>query len=292
MIRKDSAVKIIEIIEALKRWHSPIDESRTGDVVKFGDPEQECTGIVTTVCATVDVVRRAVEMGANLIIVHEPLFYSDADKVDWLWGNGVYREKAALLQAAGIVVWRDHDHLHGGSPSRQREYPDLVFEGIMKELGWEDYVTGFPLKPLMYEIPETTAERLTAELVGKFHLRGARLVGNRQAKIKRVLFVEHVRGSGWGGREPDNEIITEVEKENCDALIPFEIVDWTLSAYVRDAAQLGRDKVLIEMGHFNVEELAMRHMARWLPEIIGADVPISFVQAGDFYDYYIEEERS
>ena len=46
-------MKTSEIIDILKKHHAPVDEDRTADVVKFGDPDQACTEIVTTVCATV-----------------------------------------------------------------------------------------------------------------------------------------------------------------------------------------------------------------------------------------------
>lgn len=279
-------MQIQEVLDKIKSCHPPIDESRTCDTVKFGDPEQSCTGIVTTVCTTIEVIQKAAELGANLIICHEPLFYAHDDRTEWLTGSPVYAQKAALLQKHGIVVWRDHDHLHGGSPKRQREHMDLVFYGIMQELGWEAYCKGFPLKPLVYEIPQTTAEDLTALLVDKFHLTGARIVGNSKAKIRRVFFCEHVNGSSWGGRQPDCDAIREIEAGDYQALIPLEIIDWTLSAYVRDAAQLGQDRVLIEMGHFNVEELAMKYYARWLGEAVRLTLPIHFVQSGDSYSYY------
>lgn len=280
-------MKIFEVINKLKQCHPAIDEAHTCDVVKFGNTDQECTGIVTTVCATVDVLRRTAELGANLIICHEPLFYSHEDSQDWLQGNSVYEEKVKLLTQAGIVVWRNHDRLHGGSPKRQRKHMDMVFYGIMQELGWESYCIGFPQKPLLYEIPETTAAELTALLVDKLHLNGARVIGNRNAKIRRVFFCEHVNGSNWGMRQPDCEAIQEIETGHYDAMIPFEIVDWTLSAYVRDAAQLGQNKVLIEMGHFNTEELAMKYLARWLTETVTLNVPVQFVQAGDCFTYYL-----
>ena len=281
-------MKISEIIEVLKKHHAPVDETHTSDVVKFGDPDRECTSIVTTVCATVDVIRRAAALGANLIIVHEPLFYSDPDDREWLRGNAVYEEKVRLLTDAGIVVWRDHDRLHGGTPAREnREYMDMVFYGIMKELGWEEYCIGFDNKPLVYQIPETTAEKLTAELTQKLGLSGARLVGNRNAVIRRVFFCEHISDRHFGGRDADREAIREIESGDYDAMIPLEIIDWTVSAYVRDAAQLGKNKVLIEMGHFNTEEPAMKYMAQWLPELLEDPVPVHFVQAGDSFSYFV-----
>lgn len=280
---------ISEVISAISKFHPQIDESHTCDTVKCGDPEQQCTGVVTTVYASVEVIRKAAQLNANLIICHEPLFYSHDDTVDWLEGNTVYEEKAALLAKHNIVVWRDHDRIHGGSPARIRDHMDMVFYGIMKELGWEQYCIGFDKKPMLYEIPETTGRALTQELLQKLNLTGARIVGNPDAKVRRVFFCEHVTAANFHGHEKDSEAIQEIEREGYDALIPFEILDWTLSEYVRDAAQLGRDKVIIEMGHFNVEEIAMRYMQKWLPELLEDSVPVHFVQSGDSFGYIVRE---
>ena len=70
-----------------------------------------------------------------------------------------------------------------------------------------------------------------------------------------------------------------------DLLIPLEIVDWTLTSYVRDACQLGMPKAILEMGHFNTEELGMKYLAKLLPEVTGADVPVKFIKSGDTYSY-------
>ena len=277
---------IAQVIELIKRRHAPYPPD-TCDTVKIGDDSQICTGIVTTCFASVEVIKRAADLGANLVICHEPLFYSHEDQVDWLANNQVYQQKAGLIQNCGLVVWRDHDGLHGGTPDRKRSYMDMVFQGIMMELDWEKYCVGFPKKPLAYEIPPVFARDLTAELVEKMDLSGARIVGDPDTVVRRVLFCEHVRGDNQMGIEPDCDVIQEVEEGHYDALIPFEIVDWSLSAYVRDSAALGMGKVIIELGHFNVEELAMCYMQKWLSRLLEDTVPVHFVQSGDSFSYYI-----
>ncbi|WP_226035486.1 Nif3-like dinuclear metal center hexameric protein [Aquibacillus saliphilus] len=56
----------------------------TGDKLICGDYNTEVKGIVTTFMATVDVIKQAIEIGANLIITHEPTFYTGNDELDWL----------------------------------------------------------------------------------------------------------------------------------------------------------------------------------------------------------------
>src|SRR5690349_17539565 len=82
----------------------------TVDTFKTGDASQQLTGIVTTFLATAKVISRAAELGANLIITHEPTFYSHLDETDWLQNDPVYAAKRSLLDQNGIAVWRFHDY--------------------------------------------------------------------------------------------------------------------------------------------------------------------------------------
>ena len=49
------------------------------DTFKVGDPSTVVTGVVTTSMATLDVLQKAVQAGANFIITAAPTFYSRAD---------------------------------------------------------------------------------------------------------------------------------------------------------------------------------------------------------------------
>lgn len=276
-------MKISEVISCVKSNHPPLSRPDTVDVVKFGDEEKECTGVAITCFASADVIRQAAALGTNLVIVHEPIFYNDRDHVDWLAGNEIYREKVRLLEETGIVVWRDHDHIHGGRPMKEgKPYMDGIFYGLMQELGWESYLHKYENMPLIYHIPETTGRGLAEFFCKTLNLSGLRVVGDINTKVKNVFFCEHINGHG----EMDNEIISLCESEEIDALIPLEIVDWTLSSYVRDSVQLGRPRVMLEMGHFNFEELGMKYMTRWLPEKLGGNIPVHYIQSGDSFSYF------
>lgn len=275
-------MKISEVISALIKFHPPIDEGRTTDVVKFGDPEQECTGIVVTCFPSVGVIHEAAKRGANLIIAHEPLFWTHEDKTGWLAPSRNFAEKAKLLADSGIVVWRDHDHIHGGDPGHDLAHPDGIFWGIMRELGWEEYKLEYPNKPLVFRIPETDGETLGRFLIGKLGLNGLRVVGDKSAKISKVFLCEHIRE----GDPEEREKMLKTELEDVDALIALEIIDWTLAAFVRDSCALGRKKILYNAGHFNFEELGMKYMVKYLPRVAG-DIPVSHVSSGDAFDFIV-----
>ncbi len=276
-------MKIAEIIERIEKWHAPLEHpDHTLDSVKTGDAAQECTGIAVTVCVTVEVIQKAAEEGCNLIIGHEPVFYGDSEYAPSLEDDPVYLKKKELLEACHMVVYRDHDHMHGpgGIMAKVHTETDHIYYGIMKELGWEEYRRGEETKPLWYEIPETTVRDLAGELMEAFGLDGVRIVGDQAAAVKTVFFCEHVFG-----RPNDYETIAKAAK--ADVMIPLEIVDWTLTEYVRDAVQLGLGKAVIEMGHFNTEELGMKYLAKQLSELPGLEAPVRFIKSGDSYSYIL-----
>src|SRR5205085_12466509 len=93
---------------------APIEN--TVDTLKAGSRDIVVTGIVTTMFATLEVINKAIALGANFIIAHEPTFYNHRDDTDWLEGDKVYRHKAALLKQHGIAVWRNHDYIHRHVP--------------------------------------------------------------------------------------------------------------------------------------------------------------------------------
>ena len=116
----------------------------------------------------------------------------------------------------------------------------------------------------------------------KLGLNGIRVIGDKAAKISTVFICEHL----FGG-EQDLRKISRIEQEGAQAIIPLEIVDWTVCAYVRDCCQLGEKKVVYNLGHFNFEELGMKHLARNIPELIGFAVPVEYLNSGDTFDYII-----
>lgn len=276
-------MKIKEILDRLEAFHPPLDHPEdTCDTVKCGDITAPCTGVGVTCYVTMDVIRRAKEKGINLLITHEPTFYNHEDRTGHLADDPVYREKAAALADAGIVIWRDHDHIHGpgGPEAETHPYIDYIFYGIARELGWEGYVEGEQTKPIWFRIPETTVSGLARELMEKLDLNGIRTVGDLDAPVSTVFLCGHVTGQEW-----DNALLAQAAR--ADVMIPLEIVDWTLTEYVRDAAQQGRGKAILEMGHFNVEELGMKYMTRWLPDVLGPGVPVEYLPSGDSFRYLL-----
>ena len=80
-------------------------------------------------------------------------------------------------------------------------------------------------------------------------------------------------------------MIRKVDQNDINLLIPLELIDFTLSEYVKDSSQLGFNRAIIAPGHFNVEEPGMKYMEQWMDKALKEPIKTTYVQAGDMYTF-------
>lgn len=281
-----------DVIQKILNYHPPINDYIGCDGYKCGNPEAECSGVVSALVPTVEVIRKTADLGCNLMIVHEPISYQTPDYPNWrgTFPNQVYEQKQELLDKYGITVWRDHDHIH-------THQPDGIFSGVLKYLGWESYYAPMDnAPPLMFQcnIPEMTVAELRQYLMEKLGLNGLRYIGKPEDRVSRIGLCAHLYPGAFGQVRDDGDIyadyatmlIGEMEKENgIQVLIPGEIIEWDILSYIRDAVALGQAKACMNIGHFNLEELGMRYAADWIRELIEYHLPVHYVPTGDIFRY-------
>jgi putative NIF3 family GTP cyclohydrolase 1 type 2 len=260
------------VVESVIRACNTPPLPKTCDALIAGDWHNEVSGIATTFMATVHVIKEAIAKGANLIITHEPTFFTGWDSLEWLKGDVVYQEKLRLIRENNINIWRFHDHMH-------MTKPDLIFAGLVQELGWEKYHD--PLEKHCYIIPKTTARGLSEFLKSKLQVKIPRIVGNMEGSVERVALLVGGGSLGLGREEMPMELMRNAR---LDLIVCGEILEWTLCAYVRDAYQLGMNKSLIILGHDRTEEIGMKHLPKWLGPLL-PDIPIHFIESGEPFEY-------
>lgn len=279
---------ISEAIQKLKDYTTgndfetgkPINPIKTRDQILYGSVDQELTGIVTCIWPSTRVIKRAMELGYNLIVPHEALFWNHGDRTGWLAFNKTFQGKKALLDAWGGAVWRNHDYIHSKVPiDTDGAYVDGIFYGFAKKLGWEDYRVGDVSMPMDYEIPPTRVSDLALELVEKLGLNGTRIIGDKDATVSRIHLPMHLIGG------PDDAETLYTEVNDVDCLLTMELTDFTTSEYIQDSALLGRGKAIITLGHFNSEEPGMEYMVNWIGDALGEEVPACFVPVEDPFIY-------
>ena len=74
---KMKAKQIVDIIIA--NCDLPFELENTCDTYLSGSPDTTVTGVVTTFMATVEVIKKAARLGANMIITHEPVYFTKND---------------------------------------------------------------------------------------------------------------------------------------------------------------------------------------------------------------------
>ena len=233
----------------------------TVDTYKSGEPSQEVTGIVTTFLASYRVIQRAIQLGANLIITHEPTFFNHCDDVEWLEDDPVYGAKRKLLDDNSVVVWRFHDYWH-------RHRPDGILTGVVKVLDWEGNVVVD--KPPIFAVPPTSVRELALRFKNKLGINTLRVVGNLEMDCQQVGVL---LGAAGGKRQ-----IGLLRRDDVDVLVCGEINEWEACEYVRDAVAQGDRKALIVLGHAKSEEAGMQWLAEWLrpkfPNVAIVHVPV------------------
>jgi putative NIF3 family GTP cyclohydrolase 1 type 2 len=256
-------ITIQEVIDLIVRSVPGAPTAGSVDVIKAGDPAQPVNGVVTTFLATHEVLQRAVDLGANLVITHEPTFYNHLDEVDWLADDSVYAAKRRFIDEHHLVIWRFHDYWH-------MHRPDGILTGTIRALGWNDYANVD--NPRLYDIPPTPLDALATSLKEKLGIHTVRVVGRPDLVCKRAFLA---LGAMDGKRQ-----IHLLGQPGTDVLICGEINEWEASEYARDATYLGQPKALIILGHANSEEAGMSWLVDWLHPRL-PDVPITHVPAGD-----------
>jgi putative NIF3 family GTP cyclohydrolase 1 type 2 len=256
-----------QIVERIKGQVGVPWREQTVDTIKAGDPDTPVTGIATTMMATYDVLQRAAASGKNLIITHEPTFYSHLDGTDTLKASNdpVWTDKEKFIREHKLVVWRFHDHWH-------MRRPDGILEGMTQALGWQKYQSAEV--PALYTLPETTVESLAGAIQRKLRIRVLRVVGSKDMKMTRVALLPGASGAVAHRRM--------LQRNDVEVLVIGEVPEWETIEYVSDAAAEGKRKALILMGHIPSEQAGMENCAEWLKTFI-KDVPVAFVPAAEFF---------
>lgn len=267
-------MKVREIVDEILNKFGGVKFEKTCDQLMSGSYDMEVTGVVTTFMATVDVIREAINKGANFIITHEPTYYTGIDNIEWIKDDPVYIEKKKLLDENGIAIWRFHDHMHA-APF------DLIYAGLLKEIGWENYLIKGLQFPHCYEIPEMSLKELSQFFKDKLDMKVIQIVGSPDTKCKRVGILVGGGSLGLGVEEMPMKLMKE---QALDVVVCGDITEWTLCPYVRDAAALGMNKAMLVLGHERSEEAGMKYMAKWLFPMLNG-IPVHFIDAKEPFEY-------
>jgi putative NIF3 family GTP cyclohydrolase 1 type 2 len=162
---------------------------------------------------------------------------------------------------------------------------DIIYRGFDLEFGWGEYKMENPEEHkhfgTCYQLPVTTLEELCRFFKEKLGMQVIQIVGNPKMKVERVSVLVGGGSLGLGIEELPMKLMHE---NQLDLLICGDITEWTISAYVRDAAAMGMNKGMLVLGHERSEEWGMKHLVSWMKDITGA-IEVCFLDAGEPFFY-------
>jgi putative NIF3 family GTP cyclohydrolase 1 type 2 len=251
-----------EVIDGIKAalncpWSEP-----TVDEFKAGNPQTKVKGIASTFMTTLEVLQKAHAMGCNLIITHEPTFYSHTDNLTLHASDEIQQQKLKFIEDHQLVIWRFHDHMH-------RHRPDMIYTGFLKKLGWN-------LQHLedrhFIKIPSRSLAAVVKEIKQKTKARTMRVIGNPRQIITTVGLRLGAMGSA-----AHFEALREAD---CDLLIVGESNEWETVPFVQDEITWGKKRALIVLGHADSEEPGMIECRDWLQTLFPG-LHVKFIEAGN-----------
>jgi dinuclear metal center YbgI/SA1388 family protein len=128
---------LADVVGLLHEWYPP-DTASDGDAVGLvaGDPAADVTRVMFAVDATGEVAREAVEWGADLLVVHHPLFLTPVSSVAATTPKG---RTLATLTSGGCALLTAHTNADQAASG--------VSESLALALGVRDLVPIQPAAP-------------------------------------------------------------------------------------------------------------------------------------------------
>jgi putative NIF3 family GTP cyclohydrolase 1 type 2 len=235
----------------------------TVDRIIAGNGATLIHGIATTMMATLEVLQKAVAAGTNMVITHEPTFYSHEDATDNLKADPTFQYKAEFIRKNNLVVFRFHDHWH-------RRNPDGVALGMTRELGWEKNVDS--QNPHLFSFSPIRLSEFVGSIRARLKPQSMRVVGDQHLSVRKVI-------ASWGyiSQLPGIDLLA---RPDVDVLIGGEAREWEVVEYAQDAIASGKKKALVLIGHVASEQAGMTYCAQWLKPLFPG-LPVESVPASE-----------
>ncbi|MBR4940644.1 MAG: Nif3-like dinuclear metal center hexameric protein [Clostridia bacterium] len=259
-------MKAYEIMNLLFSWAEAGTFERTCDTKKCGDENVEVKKVAVAMFGTLGVVKAAKEWGAELLVVHEPLYYTHMDEHT---DEKIECAKRKIIEDSGLCIFRYHDYPHS-APT------DLIADGMQANMGLEgetEYTDVFDLRRIHLTKPMSPRE-IALTLEKNLGIARVRICGALDEPCERVSCM-----FGTPGR-----VYEELRNDSCQVMLTGEGSEIGLGEYCRDAADLGFKKAVIFMGHIGSERDGMMLVADMINSRISG-VEAKYFECGEVCRY-------
>ena len=225
-------MKISEIIDLLEQY-APIALADEGDRPKvglqMGSVNNECTGVVTCLDVTLDVLKKAVENGCNMVVSHHPMIYYPLQKIDESEVNG---RAIAYAFRNDITIYSAHTNFDKCEVGTNASLVRLLGGKLV-----DTFECCF-----LFEVAPISVRELTKKVASVLNDKSVKVAGNLEKVVTKIAVCSGGGGGSFGylnyaGRNADVYISGDM---------PHHIY--------REA--VGRDFPVIEFSHYSSEIMA------------------------------------
>ena len=286
------AITAQEIVDRIQRKLGPGWKDSSVDTFLAGNRQSEVMGVVTTFAPSLEVLRKAVTSGKNMIISRESPFWARAaaQARPGTGGTGpgggggaagrgpasmdndpTFRIKRDYIAANNLIMYRFFDNWN----ARQ---PDVQLQGLAKALGWEKYYKPSGGEPWatnngFFAIPPATLKETAQSIKKTLKMKSIRVGGDPNIRVTKAA-LSH--GMYW---------IADLQKLLAEPGVDLIVMgepQWgnELSLYSFDLHAAGKKKGMIVLGQQVSEEPGCGEMAAWLKSFI-SEVPVEWIPTGE-----------
>ncbi len=158
-----------------------VNWENTVDTFKSGDPETEITAIAVGWMSYTWALKRALELGCNLFVTHEPTYYNHRDNDEDIFRYECVRAKRQFIEENGLIILRCHDLW---DQVRDIGIPDSWAE----QLGFSNPIAGEGYYRV-YDVSGQTAQSIAQQVARRTKSLGqgaVQLIGPADAPVSRV----------------------------------------------------------------------------------------------------------
>lgn len=230
------------------------------DGFRAGDGDAEVTGVVVAARASTEVLQRAAELGANLVISRQA-FLGDSQDRPVSRPEPALAEKLALIEAKRLAVLRLQDPRTG--PAGR-----AITEALPRAIGLEAPLSKLnPAQGLVYRLAPTPVAELVRKIKAATGSSAVRLIGDPALPVRGLAFATET--------SRPNALNPLIARPEVNLLVAGEVHETETSAYVQDAIALGQTKALLLAGSIALEELPAKALAEWLKPRLS--VPVTWL---------------
>ena len=259
-----------QVIERIKHQFGNAWQDSPADIFNAGSPDTVVTGIATSYTPSIEVLKKAVEAGKNLVITQQPAYYLET--AEYLKDDPAFIYKKNFIDQNKLVIWRFFDNWNARPVDGQ-------LLGLAKALGWDKYHihTGggetYAKENKYFNLPESTLKDKVTEFKRKLNIPGIRVIGDPATRIRKAA-LSH-------GMFKLSELQEFLKEPDVDLIVIAEAIEWESCEYFRDILTWkGKNKAMVLIGREASEDPGYGEVALWLKKFI-PEVDIKWIPANE-----------